>query len=1661
MPAFSVVINAQCGGAAYAEYIEKILEHGWTSTHVSASSGGATSSSSSTSTRTSKKSQLVLGDWSAKLTKVARQSFGSAARQLQELADGQEESKPRGNHVPEELLLPLFAEAVLPQADSLLVTLLIEQLIEKYAERCALTIRVLRESTTTSGVAAGLVDEYRVVDEYQNGTTTGSSKSKFYNGQGSKKSKVTVGHNYAGGFLSYVTKQMTDAFHITTSSPTAQKPRILVLEESEPLSACVQRLSDTGEGVDLVFASAGSIFQFLMDCAETRCDLQRYLTSRPEEVQGRTTGGGGAGGSGKNNVHYTAPTMKEISPHRVLLDLLWRHVQEHYRAALKEQERIEIQLREDQIIRETEKLALVEQLRFLVAQIVKQALVPHQLTSSSSGEKGMKSIKTILSKNGNQEEPTSTSSSSSATSSAEETATANAQTTNGGNNNYRVYRGALEVEVMKNSNAQEQDFDAQRAKALLEELEQFSKEMRTAVDHEKEKIDFSFTGKRQRLSQLPPRRPDAISASQCLKLDRLKVCVMNLTMAPVLLNYTAGTGNVSGSCRNTGKSSIAVHSGGACDLLHTVSSSMHGKESLLLSHEEMKTGDDMKTEQEVVGKQVLVSDAEEETGKAVNLKSKSRSPRRRSKSSSSMFVGRNNISTASAGSSLDHLVAGSVADEQTVLSAASSTLRGTSLGTSVPARTRGRPRKSTASASLQRSSVPLVRKMSLASKNPRGKKGRAGKRGTSSMGAVQLGEDVEMKREQIYDEEEEDEDDGAAPEDAEMSVYGTTVEAVGSSSSSKTGARSRNKKSVEEPQQMKMQLNSPAGPRLSGGKERQRMDSVIARATRAENRRSKKGKTSASNRTDLASRSSTSFADALIRAGEASVGSASIGGIVRAAGEASVGIFDGRTIGRISAFSASSVPFSTSMALGKLNNSSTLKLSGADGKAPGLEQATTSKMLKTIDEDKSMRGSPTPKAKMLDSASKFGSASLMSTPRKGPRSRLPDANIFVPGKAIKEEEDNEKPRSRTTSATTPTKKRNTSNRRTTKTKQEVEPDPGNRVAPGLFLGPVEAFQHIPKLVTHVLAVFRETIDRTEHTQVEDLYQLNHLDDREETRLDDYFEGCISKLHDWCLPIAKGQVEAYEGPLHVVKREADGTSTASTETAHAVIHDGTVGGENGNKKRFVLVHCAQGCSRSASIVLAYYCTLFPEASMELLIQTLQIARYRAAPNDGFLAQLQKYKEGPESARVRGSLESPNLVAVMFAKYFEQKWGEYDAIPEEIRDYLAQCGVAHYRITEEKARENHGAWRNISLIAGGGDTSSAESSLLQPDEHPKEAPLIEDDPNLPRFGCLEAAEPEVGLSSASAPPTKKRLSKMKSTRDRASSSQKMKNDIGLQEVQRTTNIKSTTSTARTRTSGKSGEQILQVQAFAEPPRQQGRRDRPSSSSQLNYKRGTESSSLADEHPRPSVVAALSSNSSATSSSASISLSSLSSPHITHSVPSSPAAPAVANRTRSRSDKRLNKISPSSLSSVAHGHEIPVFEEAMGGRRGKGSSKKMKSASKMKMKTRRSSQQQYFQHQEDGNAGAAAAAAVSSGETPLHGGHHQISDELKSRSPRRSPAKRSPGKRSQSLGGNRSRSSSQSRTPRGRKSAASSSPRRGRKSAPGADVVAKRRSSSPKKR
>ncbi|PRW33102.1 Dual specificity phosphatase 12 [Chlorella sorokiniana] len=143
------------------------------------------------------------------------------------------------------------------------------------------------------------------------------------------------------------------------------------------------------------------------------------------------------------------------------------------------------------------------------------------------------------------------------------------------------------------------------------------------------------------------------------------------------------------------------------------------------------------------------------------------------------------------------------------------------------------------------------------------------------------------------------------------------------------------------------------------------------------------------------------------------------------------------------------------------------------------------------------------------------------------------------------------------------------------------------VAPGLFIGGIASLDHLQQLhITHVVSVVNEPATVT-HAQLEGRQRhLVDVADTEETNLLQH------------LPAAVAFVAA------ALSSSGSGSGSSS----------------GGNR---VLIHCAQGVSRSAAVAVAYLMARSPGLEPEAALAALRQKYPAASPNAGFMRQLELF------------------------------------------------------------------------------------------------------------------------------------------------------------------------------------------------------------------------------------------------------------------------------------------------------------------------------------------------------------------------------------------------------------------------------------------------------
>ncbi|CAD7959323.1 unnamed protein product [Amoebophrya sp. A120] len=161
----------------------------------------------------------------------------------------------------------------------------------------------------------------------------------------------------------------------------------------------------------------------------------------------------------------------------------------------------------------------------------------------------------------------------------------------------------------------------------------------------------------------------------------------------------------------------------------------------------------------------------------------------------------------------------------------------------------------------------------------------------------------------------------------------------------------------------------------------------------------------------------------------------------------------------------------------------------------------------------------------------------------------------------------------------------------------------------------------------------------------------------------------------------------------------------------------------NGRTLLYIHCHQGCSRSATLWMAYVICVCQVPSLELVLHSAQQGRYLVCPNDGFLTQLNDFITKPgRREKIREGLEDADLVGAWLAKYFQQRFDEQtffdDASHPSLseREHLFNVRIKHPPFTlkeedqvymtmdKEKVFRNYEAWRSIHLKLQPGSPAS---------------------------------------------------------------------------------------------------------------------------------------------------------------------------------------------------------------------------------------------------------------------------------------------------------------------------------------------------------------------
>ncbi|KAI3431699.1 hypothetical protein D9Q98_004744 [Chlorella vulgaris] len=181
------------------------------------------------------------------------------------------------------------------------------------------------------------------------------------------------------------------------------------------------------------------------------------------------------------------------------------------------------------------------------------------------------------------------------------------------------------------------------------------------------------------------------------------------------------------------------------------------------------------------------------------------------------------------------------------------------------------------------------------------------------------------------------------------------------------------------------------------------------------------------------------------------------------------------------------------------------------------------------------------------------------------------------------------------------------------------------VAPGLFLGPLSSLDHVRELgITHVVTVLNDP-GSMQHDALGSIQQhLVDVEDVEEANL-------LSQLPDAVAFVAAAL--GWHTAVAAVAAACVSATSAGTAAPGASGSDdsssNSATGRGGSNR--VLIHCAQGVSRSAAVAAACLlarAALQPATATAPLEPTAAVAELRrhwprAAPNPGFMAQLELF------------------------------------------------------------------------------------------------------------------------------------------------------------------------------------------------------------------------------------------------------------------------------------------------------------------------------------------------------------------------------------------------------------------------------------------------------
>lgn len=103
---------------------------------------------------------------------------------------------------------------------------------------------------------------------------------------------------------------------------------------------------------------------------------------------------------------------------------------------------------------------------------------------------------------------------------------------------------------------------------------------------------------------------------------------------------------------------------------------------------------------------------------------------------------------------------------------------------------------------------------------------------------------------------------------------------------------------------------------------------------------------------------------------------------------------------------------------------------------------------------------------------------------------------------------------------------------------------------------------------------------------------------------------------------------------------------------------------------VLLHCHQGCSRSASCAIAYVMVV-SQAKWQPAQMVVTLKRFLAAPNEGFQKQVTDFCNSRAAQQLRGELQHVEEARLKIAEYAVDLVGNFDSrrpsLPATVQDF----------------------------------------------------------------------------------------------------------------------------------------------------------------------------------------------------------------------------------------------------------------------------------------------------------------------------------------------------------------------------------------------------------